>query len=278
MRAHTSRPHACKRLQQWRHSEIAAAARPRELQAPGSCGPHSQRSCRCAAACSMRRVSLACSAWQRQPARGTPHSLRPSPCLAPRPAAPCEMCVNGCAAGVCSTGWGCCRLTSRRRRRTITAVAPPLPAAVKAAGGHVLDAGNGVRVGGWHISSHKGPITGALAAIAAWPAARRCHAAVPVPVPQPCLNRRRRRLCSRRCAGAHQGRPGRAGGTRAVLWRELRPPDAPAFRGHHQVGGRWRRDGSWQGTLGQGRAGDALRCMPQRKCCPRHCCPAASPL
>lgn len=37
-----------------------------------------------------------------------------------------------------------------------------LLAAVKAAGGSVLEGGNGVRVGGWVISSHKGPITGAL--------------------------------------------------------------------------------------------------------------------
>ena len=200
MRAHTSRPHACKRLQQWRHSEIAAAARPRELQAPGSCGPHSQRSCRCAAACSMRRVSLACSAWQRQPARGTPHSLRPSPCLAPRPAAPCEMCVNGCAAGVCSTGWGCCRLTSRRRRRTITAVAPPLPAAVKAAGGP--RAGRRQRRESGRVAHQQPQRTHhgcagrhrRVARSAPLPRGR----ARARPVPQPCLNRRRRRLCSRR--------------------------------------------------------------------------------
>lgn len=38
---------------------------------------------------------------------------------------------------------------------------PPCPAAVKAAGGQVLEGGSGVRVGGWTITSHKGPITGA---------------------------------------------------------------------------------------------------------------------
>ena len=39
--------------------------------------------------------------------------------------------------------------------------APAPPAAVKAAGGQVLEGGAGVRVGGWAITSRKGPISGA---------------------------------------------------------------------------------------------------------------------